>query len=92
MRNRFFVPHVVVHHTRRVPQPILPISYRFFLVVALPQGIAHLSLLQQLSLAKSATMRRRAYGFPGPFGTIVAFEYRVSERYSIYLDPEGRFP
>jgi hypothetical protein len=91
MCDRFFVPNVVVHHTRRVPQPILPVSYCFFLAVPLPQGSADFPLLQQLRIAKTATIRRRAYRFPGPFGPIVAFEYRVSERYSIYLNPQGEF-
>ena len=91
MLDRFFVPHLVVHHRRRVPQPILPVSYGFFLAVRLPEDMASWSLMEQLRVAKTATTWRRTYPFTGPFGPIVAFEYRVSDQCSIYLNSEGEF-
>lgn len=86
-----FVAHLVVRHRRRVPSPVLPINYTYFLAVTLPHGTVTLPMTEQLRAAKTATARRRAYPFTGPFGPIVAFEYRVAPRYSIYLDPEGDF-
>lgn len=81
---------LVVHHRRRVPCPILPVCYAFFLAVALPE-ITGLSLSEQLRIAKAATVRRRAYPFTGPFGQIVAFEFQRSLAVSIYLNAEGDF-
>jgi hypothetical protein len=86
-----FVPHLRVHHRSRYPQPILPVNYIFFLVVALPEDIAALTLIEQLNVAKTATARRWAYPFTGPFGQIVAFEFRRTPTISIYLNPEGDF-
>jgi hypothetical protein len=90
MPHQSFVPHLVVHHRRRIPQPILPINYTFFLVVELPD-ISASPLIEQLSIAKAATARRRAYPFTGPFGHIVAFEFRRTPIFSVYLNPEGDF-
>jgi hypothetical protein len=84
-------PTLRVHHRRRFPQPILPVCYGFFMAVRLPRNIASWSLIEQLNVARAATKGRRTYPFTGPFGPIVAFEYRVSDRYSIYLNPEGEF-
>jgi hypothetical protein len=86
-----FVPHLVVHHRRRVPQPILPVNYEFFLAVELPKGIAGMSLIEQLRVAKAATARRRAYPYSGPFGPIVSFEFRCAASLSIYMNAEGDF-
>jgi hypothetical protein len=86
-----FVPHLVVHHRRRVPQPILPVNYEFFLAVELPKDIGGMSLIEQLSIAKATSARRRAYSGSGPFGQIVAFEFRCTQTVSIYLNAEGDF-
>jgi len=91
MLNPAFIPHVVVHHHRRTPHPILPVSYSFFLVVALQDGVADLTVPEQLTVVKMATARRRAYAFPGPFGPVIAFEYRVSKQRSVFLNSEGEF-
>jgi hypothetical protein len=91
MLDGFFVPSLVVHHRRRIPQPILPVPYGFFLAVRLPEDTTSWSLMEQLMVAKTATIWRRRYPFTGPFGPIVAFEYRVTDRCSIYLNPEGDF-
>jgi len=69
----------------------LPICYAFFLAVALPEDIAGLSLAEQLTFAKAAAARRRAYPFTGPFGPIVVFEFRPTPTISIYLNAEGDF-
>jgi hypothetical protein len=90
MPHQFFIPHLVVHHRRRIPQPILPVCYSFFLTVELPD-IGALPLTKQLNVAKAATARRRAYPFTGPFGPIVAFEFRPTPTNSIYLNAEGDF-
>jgi len=81
---------LAVRHRQRVPCPILPVCYAFFLAVALPE-MTGLSLSEQLKIAKAATMRRRAYPFTGPFGQIVAFEFQRSPAMSIYLNAEGDF-
>jgi hypothetical protein len=86
-----FRPNILVYHSRRVPLPILPISYEFFLAVVVPEGVTLRPISEQLSLAKAATARRRAYPFIGPFGPIVAFEFRRTATVSIYLNPEGDF-
>ena len=86
-----FAPHLRIYHQYRRPTPILPINYQFFLVVALPEGIGALALSEQLSIAKTATARRRAYPFAGPFGHIAAFEFRPTPTISIYLNPEADF-
>jgi hypothetical protein len=91
MPHRSFTPHLAVHHCRRTPQPLLPVIYTFFLEVALPEEIGGLSLMDQLIIAKTATARRRAYPFTGPFGRIVAFEFRATRTLSIYLNAEGDF-
>jgi len=91
MPHQSFAPHLVVHHRWRVPSPILPVNYTFFLAVALPENIAALPLIEQLTIAKTATARRRAYAFTGPFGRIVSFEFRCTASLSIYLNAEGDF-
>lgn len=88
--NEQFRPHILIHHTRRTPQPILPVNYRFFLEIDLPPEITSLPLEQQIAMATAATARRRAYPFPGPFGPIVAFEFRSSPRLSVFLSPKGK--
>jgi hypothetical protein len=69
----------------------LPVNYEFFLAVPLPEDISKLSLLEQLSVAKAATARRRVYPGSGPFGAIVSFEFRRTASLSIYLNAEGDF-
>jgi hypothetical protein len=91
MRDRFSAPRLVVHHRQRVPQPILPVNYEFFLGVELPEHIATLSLSEQLSIAKTASARRRVYPCSGPFGAIVSFEFLRTASLSIYLNAEGDF-
>jgi len=86
-----FTPGLRVIHRSRVPHPILPVNYGFFLFVPLPEKIALLPLEEQLVIAKAATARRRAYPFTGPFGKIITFEFRCSPTCSIYLDREGDF-
>jgi hypothetical protein len=92
MSDKPFTPYIAVHHTSRLPQPILPLNYGFFLFIPLPEEIASLSLLEQLLAAKVATARRLAYPFPGPFGAITGFEFRLSLRRSIYLNADGDLP
>jgi hypothetical protein len=91
MPHQSFIPHLVVRHRQRIPQPILPVNYGFFLAVSLPEDITALPLNEQLSIAKAASARRRAYPFTGPFGPIVAFEFRRTHTISIYLSAEGDF-
>jgi|GEM_PF-6195540 len=85
-----FPPHILVHHARRIPQPILPVNYRFFLVIDLPPEILSLPLEEQIRVARAATARRRAYRCDGPFGKIVGFEFRRSATVSVFLTPEGK--
>ena len=86
-----FRPHVRVHHRQRRPTPILPVNYSWFLFVVLPEDIALLPLAAQLVVVKAATLRRRSYPFLGPFGAPVAFEFRRTESYSIYLNQGATF-
>ena len=91
MSSLKFKPHIVVHHTSRAPQPILPVNYGFFLHVTLPALVSSLSLHDQLENAFLATARRRAYAFDGPFGSIVAFEARLTSTTTVYLNGNGVF-
>jgi hypothetical protein len=84
-----FSPHIVVHNSQRVPNPILPVNYGFFLHVSLPANVATLPLRDQLAVMRAATARRRAV--PSPFGDIVAFEFRPRPALSIYLNPDAEF-
>lgn len=86
-----FIPHLLVHHVRRVPQPILPVNYAFFLSITLPAHIRTLPLQDQLVMAKAGAQRRLAYPFTGPFGEVVAFEYRLRTNATLYLNSTGVF-
>ena len=86
-----FRPHVRVHHRQCQPTPILPINYTWFLFVMLPEDIGLLPLAAQLVVVNAATLRRRSYPSLGPFGPPVAFEFRRTESYSIYLNKEANF-
>jgi hypothetical protein len=87
-----FTPFLLVIHRNRIPRPILPVGdYSFFVHVELPRFTVALPLPSQLLIAKRATNRRRDYPFPGPFREIEAFAFRLSERTTIYLSPEGEF-
>lgn len=57
----------------------------------LPEDITFLPLAAQLVVVKAATLRRRSYPALGPFGPPVAFEFRQTESYSIYLSQGANF-
>jgi hypothetical protein len=80
-----------VHHQQQRPTPILPINYAWFLIVVLPEDIGRRPVTAQLTVVKLATSRRRLYPSIGPFGRIVAFEFRRTQSYSIYLNEHGDF-
>jgi hypothetical protein len=84
-----FTPEIRVINARRVPSPILPVNYSFFLMVELPVQIATLTLREQIAMAKAATARRRAV--PSPFGEIIAFHCRLTSKLNIYLNPNAEF-
>lgn len=86
-----FRPHVKVHHRQSRPTPILPVNYHWFLFVRLPEDITLLPLAAQLVVVEAATLRRRSYPSLGPFGLPVAFEFRQTESYSIYLNQAANF-
>src|SRR5580704_12886711 len=89
MSGKHFTPCIAVRHTSRVPNPILPVNYGFFLMVALPVHIATLPLRTQIAMARVATTRRRAV--PSPFGDITAFQCRLTSKLNIYLNPNAEF-
>lgn len=62
-----------------------------FLIIMLPEDIARLPLAAQPVVVNAATLRRRSYPSLGPFGPSVAFEFRRTESYSIYLNKEANF-
>jgi len=66
-------------------------DYSFFVHVELPRFAVAMPLPSQLLIAKRATDPRRRYLFAGPFREIEAFAFRLSERTTIYLSPEGEF-
>lgn len=86
-----FSSHLRVRHSSRIPTPILPIDYGFFLIVPLASKVADAPVQEQLAMAQSASERRRAYPYRGPFQEIVAFEFRPTERLSIYLNADAKF-
>lgn len=91
MPTERFVPTLFVHHERRIPQPILPINYNYFLEVKLALGTNDLPLKDQMELASTVIRTRRRYRFDGPFGRVTGYALRSSPNVTVYLNAEGEF-
>ncbi len=86
-----FRPKLVVHHTRRVPQPILPVDYSYFLEMNLPLELVGAPLKEQMTLVKELLKTRARYQFEGPFGRVIGFELRSSPNVTVYFNAQGEF-
>ena len=87
-----FQPHLLVITRRRVPHPILPVDYSYFLSVELGAQIQTKSLEQQLVEARAAVQKRRSiYRYDGPFGTVFGYKFRCAARVAIFLNAEGDY-
>ncbi len=69
-----FRPHIKILRASKVPNPILPVDYSYWLVIELPEEITALTFDQLLMVARSIWARQPQNKFWGPFGKVTGYE------------------